>query len=282
MDKCPPRLAVFDIDGTLINARHPLGEAQIGALRGLYDAGIQVALASSRQRPSLVDLATAIGIPLHLISYNGTLITDPDGVVLDAAEVAVPPALGQALSTYVSAGGCVHVYTRDDWHAFGADARIDNEAAGDGVVPSRRSTTLDPADLPSHVLKFLCDGTIEALDTVRAALAAHPELVMSWSGNECHDVHGRHATKGDALLKLCAALGIAAADAAAFGDADSDITMLENAGQGFAMGPASERVCQAADWHLDAPGSGALEDLLAQWAADQRLEPSDSPAGTAG
>lgn len=263
------RLAVFDIDGTLINARHPLGEPQIAALRGLYEAGIEVALASSRQRPSLVDLATSIGIPLHLIAYNGTLITDPDGVVLDAAEMGVPCALGQALARYVAAGGCVHVYTRSDWYAFGSDARIDNEAAGDGVVPSLRSATLDPAELPAHALKLMCDGSIDALDDVRAVVAAHSEFVMSWSGTECHDIHGRHATKGDALLKLCAALGVDAADVAAFGDADSDISMLQNAGHGFAMGPASDRVRQAADYHLEAPGSGALEALLAQWAAGQ-------------
>lgn len=267
MDSRPPRLAVFDIDGTLINARHPLGEPQITALRGLHEAGIAVALASSRQRPSLVDLALAIGIPLHLIAYNGTLITDPDGTILDAAEIAVPSALGQALARYVAAGGCVHVYTRSNWYAFGSDERIDNEASGDGVVPTLRSATLDPSELPSHALKLMCDGSIEALDDVRAVVAAHPELVMSWSGTECHDIHGRHATKGDALLKLCAALDVNVADAAAFGDADSDITMLQNAGQGFAMGPASERVRRAADHHLDAPGSGALEALLAEWAA---------------
>lgn len=282
MDTRPPRLAVFDIDGTLINARHPLGEHQIAALRGLYAAGIEVALASSRQRPSLLDLATAIGIPLHLIAYNGTLITAPDGAVLDAAEVGLPPALGQALSAYVAAGGCVHVYTRDDWLAFGADARIDNEAAGHGVVPGRRSATLDPAELPARVLKLMCDGTIDALDSVRAAVAAHPELVMSWSGTECHDVHARHATKGDALLKLCAALDVSPADSAAFGDADSDITMLENAGQGFAMGPASARVRQAADHHLDAPGSGALEALLAQWALRGAVDKPGSNTATAG
>lgn len=266
METASIRLAVFDIDGTLVNSRHPLGEPQITALQGLYNAGIEIALASSRQRPSLVDLATSIGVPLHLISYNGTLITDPAGQTLDAADIDVPMALAEALSRYVEAGGCVHVYTQHDWYAFGPDARIDNEAAGDGFKPCLRSPVLNPADLPAQALKLMCDGTIDALEDVRAVVEAHPAFVMSWSGTECHDIHARHATKGDALLKLCRALDIDVAEVAAFGDADSDITMLQNAGHGFAMGPAGEAVRAAANHHLDGPGSGALEALLAQWA----------------
>lgn len=265
MPHLPVRLAVFDVDGTLVNARHPLGESQIQALRGLFDAGIHVAIASSRQHASLVDIAEAIGIPMYLISFNGTLITDPSQRTLDAADIAIPAPLGQALSHYVAAGGCVHVYTQQDWYAFGPDARIGNEASGKDAAPSFQASALDPAVLPTHALKLMCDGHIPALENVRDTLAAHPEFVMSWSGTECYDIHARDASKGDALLKLCSILGIDPADTAAFGDADSDITMLRNAGVGFAMGEANAAVRGAANRHLDAPGSGALEALLAEW-----------------
>ena len=259
----PVRLAVFDIDGTLINHAHPLGERQINALRGLHEAGITVALASSRQRASLLDLAAIFDLPLYLVSYNGPLVNAPDGTRIAATEIDIPADLGAVLAAYVAAGGCIHVYTTDGWQAYGPDWRIDNEATGGGVTPTLRRAELDPAELPPRALKIMCDGNIDALTDVRTAVANHPDLVMSWSGTECHDIHAVDATKGHGLHRLATHLNIDPAHSIAFGDADSDITMLQAAGTGFAMGEANERVIAAADRRLRAPGSGDLEKLLA-------------------
>ncbi|WP_158583541.1 HAD-IIB family hydrolase [Salinisphaera sp. Q1T1-3] len=263
----PVRLAVFDIDGTLLGPGYPLGRPQIQALARLHEAGITLALASSRQRASLLDLAEAIGLPLYLVSYNGPLVNAPDGTRISATDIALPAGLGSALADFVDAGGCVHCYTVDDWQAFGPDWRIDNEAAGRHAVPSRRAASLTPATLPPRALKILCDGDLPALAAVRAAVAAEPGLVMNWSGSECHDIHARHASKGDGLRQLCRHLSIDTGHTIAFGDADSDISMLSTAGTGFAMGAANARVTAAADRRLGAPGSGELEALLAEIAA---------------
>lgn len=262
-------LAVFDIDGTLIDGRHPLSEPTIAALRALVGAGIRVALASSRQRASLVDIAAAFGLDMPLISFNGTLVTASDGAVIGAETFTPGDPLAAALSEFVAAGGCVHAYARDRWHAYGDDARIAREAAGKHATPDLRGSVLDAASLPTPALKIMCDGSIDALAGVRAAVAAQPELVISWSGTECYDIHLATATKGHALSVLCEHLGVDPARTAAFGDADSDITMLKNAGHGYAMGQASERVRAAADGYLDGPGSGALEALLER-IADRR------------
>lgn len=255
-------LAVFDIDGTLVDSRHPLGERTIAALRALADSGVQIALASSRQRSSLVEIAAAIGLDIPLIAFNGTLVTAVDGTTVAAETFSPGDALTAALAGFVAAGGCLHAYAEDRWHAYGDEHRIGREAAGAGVTPDLRAEAFDPASLPTSVLKLMCDGMLDTLAGVQAAVAAQPELVISWSGTECHDIHRATATKGHAMRVLCDHLGIAIARAAAFGDADSDITMLENAGHGYAMGAAGERVRAAADQHLDGPGSGALEALL--------------------
>lgn len=255
-------LAVFDIDGTLVDARNPLGEPTIAALRGLHAAGIQVALASSRQRSSLLDIAEAIGLDMPLIAFNGTLVTAADGAIVAAETFTPGEALIAALTEFVDTGGCIHAYARDRWHAYGDDHRIGREAAGIDVTPDLRAERVQTSSLPRPALKVMCDGVHDGLVGVQAAVAAQPELVISWSGTECHDIHLATATKGHALQTLCDHLGIAPARAAAFGDADSDITMLQNAGYGYAMGQPNERVSAAADHRLEGPGSGALEALL--------------------
>ncbi|MGB7757143.1 MAG: HAD-IIB family hydrolase [Salinisphaera sp.] len=255
-------LAVFDIDGTLIDARNPLSDRTITALRGLHDAGIGVALASSRQRSSLVEIAEAIGLHMPLISFNGTLVTAADGTTIAAETFSPGDVLIAALAEFVDVGGCIHAYAPDRWHAYGEADRIAREAAGTDVTPDLRAERLDATSLPNPALKVMCDGVHDGLAGVQAAVAAQPALVISWSGTECYDIHLATGTKGHALRVLCAHLDVEPDRVAAFGDADSDITMLSNAGHGYAMGAAGERVRAAADYHLDGPGSGALEALL--------------------
>ncbi len=263
-------LAVFDIDGTLINARNPLNDHTIAALRGLHEAGIGVALASSRQRSSLVEIAQAIGLDMPLISFNGTLVTAADGTTIAAETFTPGDVLIAALAEFVDVGGCIHAYAPDRWHAYGEADRIVREAAGNDVTPDLRAGRVDANSMPNPALKVMCDGVHNGLAGVQAAVAAQPELVISWSGTECHDIHLSTGTKGHALHVLCKHLGVALDRVAAFGDADSDITMLANAGHGYAMGAAGERVRAAADHHLDGPGSGVLERLLANIAYASR------------
>ncbi|WP_353225132.1 HAD family hydrolase [Salinisphaera hydrothermalis] len=264
-------LAVFDIDGTLIDARNPLSDHTIAALRGLDDAGIDVALASSRQLSSLLEIAQAIGLDMPLIAFNGTLVTAADGTTIAAETFTPDDALTVALAHFVDVGGCIHAYAPDRWHAYGEADRIGREAAGTGVTPDLRAERVNAGSMPPALLKIMCDGEHDGLAGLQATVAAQPELVISWSGTECHDLHRATATKGHALTTLCAHLGIALDRVAAFGDADSDITMLANAGHGYAMGAASDRVRAAADHHLDGPGSGVLEQLLAEIAYTSRV-----------
>jgi hypothetical protein len=58
------------------------------------------------------------------------------------------------LSHYVAAGGCVHVYTQQDWYAFGPDARIDNEASGKDAAPSFQRYGSRIPCIALHVLDF--------------------------------------------------------------------------------------------------------------------------------
>ncbi|MGN8159865.1 HAD family hydrolase [Salinisphaera sp. RV14] len=266
-------LAVFDIDGTLMDARNPLSERTIDALHGLREAGIGVALASSRQHSSLAEIAAAIGFEMPLISFNGTRVTAADGTPIAAETFTPDDVLIAALAQFVDVGGCIHAYGPGRWHAYGQEHRIVREAAGTDVTPDLRAERLDARSMPDPALKIMCDGMHDGLAGVQAAVAARPELVISWSGTECHDIHLATATKGHALRVLCDHLGVALDRVAAFGDADSDITMLAHAGHGYAMGAAGERVCAAADHVLAGPGSGALEAVLDDWAARCRSVP---------
>lgn len=79
------------------------------------------------------------------------------------------------------------------------------------------------------------------------AVDARPELCRASSIPVNVEITDVRATKGTALLWLCDHLGVAVADTVAFGDSGNDLSMIEVAGDGVAMGNASPEVKAAAD-----------------------------------
>ena len=86
------------------------------------------------------------------------------------------------------------------------------------------------------------------------AVDARPELCRASSIPVNVEITDVRATKGTALLWLCGHLGVAVADTVAFGDSGNDLSIIEVAGDGVAMGNASPEVKAAAD-HV-APSCG--------------------------
>ncbi|MBR6986710.1 MAG: HAD hydrolase family protein, partial [Clostridiales bacterium] len=73
-----------------------------------------------------------------------------------------------------------------------------------------------------------------------------PDLEFLSSGFDLFDVMCRDVTKGNALLGLADYLGIPTDNTFAIGDSDNDISMIESARYGIAMGNATDGVKNAA------------------------------------
>lgn len=80
------------------------------------------------------------------------------------------------------------------------------------------------------------------------------------------EIAAEGVSKARGLARLCADLGVDAADVVAFGDALNDVEMLQWAGTAIAVGNASEAVKLAADRvtadNAEDGVAQVLEDLL--------------------
>lgn len=66
------------------------------------------------------------------------------------------------------------------------------------------------------------------------------------------------ARKGEGLRFAAATMGVPLADTVAIGDSDNDLTMIEVAGIGIAMGNGEQCAKDAADWVADAVNASGL------------------------
>jgi len=242
---------VSDVDGTLLDADRRLAPATVRAAQDLADAGVHLALASSRPPRGMVQFVLPLGITSPMAGFNGAQVVTPDleGLIERPLDEAVVAPLVEALR---SAGVDVWAFQGSQWLVERPDgARVAHHAADVGyrpeVVGDLLVTLLGDGDPVTKVV-----GVSEDHDAVAAAL----DLVVNGLGERVAasssqpayvDVTDPGATKGAALRAICDLLDVPPAASAAIGDGGNDVAMFAAAGLGIAMGNASAAVRDAAD-----------------------------------
>ena len=89
-----------------------------------------------------------------------------------------------------------------------------------------------------------------------------PDLVQAISMPANLEFNAPDATKGNGLRTLCRCLGIDPREAAAFGDGTNDLSLLQEAGIGVAMGNAGDEVKEAADYVTDSVDDDGVMNAL--------------------
>lgn len=245
----PYRLLALDLDGTLIDGRLEFSPAVRAAIAAAQAAGVHVTLATGRTVRATRPFASALGIELPLICYQGAHVEAADGTVL--YHQPVPGALAAELVRDIQALGFhIQAYLDDALWVGAERAEIE------------WYTRYSPVPLPVHVvadLPALVAGRaptklvwVAPEATIGATL---PELAARYAGRlavfRSHDLFAEAAdpgcSKGTALAALAERLAIPRAQVAAIGDRENDAPMLAWAGLGVAMGNADEAARAAAD-----------------------------------
>lgn len=270
-----PALIAIDLDGTLLDGAAQLTDRSLAAVRAIAAAGVHVVIATGRP-PNLLDAlgARLAGVVGHVVATNGSTVArlpdEPDGAPellhligfgLDRARAAVvavrrvDPGFGFALAT--DAGFA---------HEHGFAERMPAAVAGepiDDVLTHPGSTafkliafhrTMTPYELITALPAVVNDGD------------GHEPLHVAHLGADAVEIGPASTDKAAGLRWLCEHLGVDRRAVTAIGDEWNDLTMIEWAGCGVAMGNADERVRAAADLvigrNTDEGVAAYLEHLL--------------------
>jgi Cof subfamily protein (haloacid dehalogenase superfamily) len=229
----PYRLAVFDMDDTLLGPDRKLSAENAAALRRLRGEGIQVVIASGRHASNITEFEHELGFGGWIISAGGAAVTHTEtGEVL--CEMAVPQQLGlelfqRAREQKISVIG---------YHRTGIFCDAPSEWID---LYTRRTHQVAIADIPeligSGMQKLIWtthrDRISQLLPEVKQAYGE--QLYMVITEHEMIDFLHPRANKALATQTLAARLGIAQENILAFGDGNNDVPLLQWAGMSVAM-----------------------------------------------
>lgn len=129
-------------------------------------------------------------------------------------------------------------------------------------------TSLEPLCVPGvEKVNLLCIPQ-ELRETVEKRLQSVAVSAV-WASSSSMEITHRDATKGRGLQQLCRLLDIPMAEVMALGDSGNDITMLQDAGLGVAMGNAPDYVKAAADVCAECCDADGAAKAIEQYALSE-------------
>ena len=243
----PIKLIACDIDGTLVGHSLTFSARVLDAIHRAQNRGIIVTLATGRGFPATRRFADQLGIDVPLICYQGAQIRTPAGKTVN--ETTLPHQhLAMVVDFCHQHGWELTVYYNDEiYHStqqydpdyyerwFGLPVHLVDdllaEVTGDPTKFIALAPTQKQGDYLEKQLRHLANGQFQILRS-HAWFVEGLDLCVS---------------KGNSLSRLAKEWQVDRKDVMAIGDSGNDVSMLEWAGLGVAMGNAPDHVKAAAD-----------------------------------
>lgn len=270
-------LIAIDLDGTLLDAKGRVSDANLRAVHAARAAGLRTVICTGRSLAECRHITNVIGQADPVVVAGGSIIADPVG--------------GQTLKRFPVKLPLVHD-TVNRLNALGHAALVLKDPSEAGydylVVHGRDRLPLDPVttwwfqtmsikvryieniqddEHPEHTVRVGACGMSDSLGALRAALLeaaegkaqvhSFPAVVAPEHASRVSDGRSLHileifdadATKWSAVLHLAAKWEIDPSRIAAIGDEVNDESMIRAAGLGIAMGNAVPLIRDAATRH---------------------------------
>jgi len=267
------RVIALDLDGTLLDNQKRILPQSLAALAQARAAGIKVVVVTGRHHVAIHPFYQALEIDTPAICCNGTYLYDFQQKKVLAAD---PLEKDQAKLV-------LQMLKQSDIHGlmYVDDAMLYQDASGHVTRSLAWAETLPPAQRPTllqvnslvqavdeakSIWKFATShADIPALRSFAETVEKELGLACEWSWHDQVDIAKGGNSKGKRLAQWVESLGLSMSDVIAFGDNYNDLSMLETAGLGVAMGNADEAIKARAKMGIGTNLETGIADTLYQY-----------------
>lgn len=252
------RLIALDLDATLLNTDKQLTPGNQAALERAAAMGVEIVPATGRFFSGMPEEIKSLPFLHYAITVNGAQVCD---VRRDCAvcKAEMPLDLALEIMTFLDGFPLIYDCYQDNW---GWMSRKLWEIAGEFAPNEHYRILLHDFRKPVPELKaflrergrdvqkislYVKDKTFHR-ELYNELTRRFPEALVTSSIWNNIELNSRDGNKGGAVLKLAETLGLQPSQTMAFGDGLNDLSMIEKAGIGVAMGNSEPEVLAAADW----------------------------------
>ncbi|WP_300381023.1 Cof-type HAD-IIB family hydrolase [Clostridium sp.] len=275
------KLICIDMDGTLLNSNHEVTEENKLILQKAFAKGIRIVLCTGRIFMSARYYSDLIGIKnAPVIASNGAYIKNgyTDKAIY---ENPMPKDLVLEIYSIIKRYGL-----KINFNSWNTLFRIDKEPSyhtyykmNKLVSSDKRINFIINEDLEESIRNF--DGEIlkgivieqDNVDTLWKAKAELKELygdklhIVS-SGADNFEIMLGSSSKGNAVSFIAKSFNIDPSEVMCIGDSENDLSMIEFAGIGVAMGNGLDLLKEAADYITDTNDNSGVSKAIKKFALE--------------
>ncbi len=264
------KLIAIDLDGTLLNHEKMIMKDNIEAIRHAQERGVEVIVATGRHYQDAKHMINRSGLDLPIIGSNGASIHDINGKCSQCIGIA-PEDLALIYTDLSRLGisfvalGAKYVYTlnqsldimHDEVERFKTPAfekdmyRIKKELramveSSDGLIYDDPLQLASADDVILNILAVSYDAQKRLGGMAHFGALNRFHVFSSYKNN--FEMTHPDVSKGNSVKLYAAEKGIKPADICAIGDNYNDVSMIQMAGFGVAMGNAEDGVKSISDF----------------------------------
>ena len=266
------KVLAFDIDGTLTNSEKKITEKTKNAIFKAAEKGCKIVIATGRPVQGIVEYAKELKLREnggYILAFNGGRIIScaDDKIVSDRL---VPVEYYKEIYELSKKHG-VNLLT------YEGDGVISENIDDEYLNVETSICHLDKIKVP-NLLERLTFGVNKFLMTAEGSYLAEVEKDVYEKLHDRMDVYRsepffleilpKNINKASALEELINILGCKREELMAFGDSYNDLTMIQYAGMGVAMGNAKDIVKENADFIAKTNDEDGIVDVINKFVLD--------------
>lgn len=247
------QVLVLDLDGTLTNSKKEITEPTKKALLDIQEAGKTVVLASGRPINGVAPLAKELRMEHfggYMLSFNGARITRcSTGEII--YNRTLPPDVIRPIWEYVRSFSGLDIISYNDKQIISGISpneyvHLESRINDMEIVQAEEF----PSAINFPVNKLLVSGDPDALEQMIDPLSRQYHGLLNIYRSEPFflEIMPRRIDKAQSLQKLLNSIGLTADQMICCGDGYNDLSMIEYAGLGVAMGNAQPIIKKCADF----------------------------------
>jgi len=253
------KLICIDVDGTLLNSKHKITKRTKEVILKAHKLGVHIVISTGRMYTDAEYYSNLIGVKSPVIASNGAFIKEKDN-----DKVIYKNVLGEELSLQllkVFRKHAIKPYFCTPHKFYYGNFMFKVFYAITKILGTRRNK-LDVEYVSSwtqwqKVLQREKDDIVKGEIIYKNPALVHelcnelknmPQLEIVDSSRYNVEITRKGVSKGKAVETLASLYGLKREEIIAIGDSQNDLSMIEYAGLGIAMGNASDAVKQKANY----------------------------------
>ena len=242
------KLMAVDIDGTLIDSNGNITEETKTAIKAAVDRGLIFIICSGRSIQGVEYLSNMLNLDVPFITYNGAMV-----VMGKSKEILYEQGLSARDAKSIIELGVKYGTTMIVWSNNLLYVSELNERAED----YKKLANIEPILITSYeeliqngITKILWYDDIDKIDSYQTEIGEFLTDSVNYHTSKpiFLEFVDKNASKAIALEKLGVYFGIKPEEMIAVGDGFNDLSMIEYAGLGVAMGNAKEALKERANY----------------------------------